>query len=188
MPTDFKIPGVIHELRGPGVSPFRIGYTIGAMLSKISSLLTTHLDHAVDFQNASNAALAPEFIQEVDRLIAFNRRDDGFIQPFPMDFQVERKYRKPRRRAEERYLYSLKAAYKKCIRESMADVFQAWDSEQTMSFNRGVDEALRHYQAAYYPDCNVAFEAGDRNWKDWLDMMCEEMFKRKYCERGVRRG
>jgi hypothetical protein len=62
----------------------------------------------------------------------------------------------------------VETVFKKCIRETLSDVFESWSCEHTQLFNKGVDKALSGIQWVVYPDRNVAMEAGEGDWSAWL--------------------
>jgi hypothetical protein len=173
----FSLPSVIEKLRTKSHEPWSLGAAIGVLLYHISPLIATRLDNAIDYQNAIPSALAwaPTFVAAIDQHIAHLRLTDGCSGKFPAAPPSDRKIMEKRRKYLERYVYIVEAAYKAHIRASLADVFHAWDTQQTQQLNKGVDKALTRVQWVVYPDENVVFEAVEGDWAVWIRGRCEEL-------------
>jgi hypothetical protein len=61
------------------------------------------------------------------------------------------------------------------VEENLLDISHGWNVEKTREFNKGFDWGYDRNAWVTYPPVNVALEAGDKSWINWLKPRCEAL-------------
>lgn len=180
MKSSFEAPEVLAQLGTNTTQPWDMGKALGTMLCWIRPLVDNHMDHDASHPSEvpKTLAWAPAFVTRVDRYMAEHRLADGYTQAMRYDYAAttDRKTRRLRWDCVKRYTQQMERALKGQVRQQLADVFLAWDVEQTQLFNQGVDKGLG--EAArwmVYPKINVVFQTEEEDWSAWLRKQCDAL-------------
>jgi hypothetical protein len=179
MKYDNEIPKAVAKACSKTDSPFDLGVSIGRLLGNIEHLTTTHLKHDVNFQLPVPEKLqwAPDFVQAVtDHMIHLRTMKNlpDALENIPEDV-YDRKAQCKQRKCKDKYAHLVQAEFKQCVREEFGDLFASWNPMKTQLFNQGVDKVLTKTRWKVYPLGNVALEAGDGNWAQWLEERCRDL-------------
>lgn len=161
-----QIPNTITALRAKA-GPYLLGLACGKLLS-IPILVRRHLKQDADFYNklpTTSEVDMIEFIAVIDAIVREMRAKDGYLEPFPDDFLVDRKTRRPHRRAFQRYTNHLERAFKNTFSRALRDILQ----------RLGLDRALTVNAWYEYSQTNVVFATSEDDWATWLKSECEEL-------------
>ncbi|KAF2001644.1 hypothetical protein P154DRAFT_521680 [Amniculicola lignicola CBS 123094] len=172
------IPKTIGALQSKARLPFELGLACGQLLHMIPFLVTTHLDHRADYKhNPLDASIdTVEFTAAVDGQVERLRTLDDHLDPFPSDLEVDRKQRRPRRKAKVYYTSLLETWMREqIIVGELGTILLAYDVLATQQFNKGLDWGKNRLAWRLYPSQNVVFEAGDEDWSAWLKRHCEQL-------------
>ncbi|KAF9691749.1 hypothetical protein EKO04_010263 [Ascochyta lentis] len=177
MEHESKLSKAIAKACPRTASPFDTGVSVGRLLYNIEHLVATHLENDIGFQIPVPEALqwAPDFVYAVtDHMLYLRTYRDLLKAPENTHLDDRKAYHKHHVR-KEKYTRLVQLKYKQCVREVLGEIFESWNPIKTQEFNKGVDRALRMIQWKVYPLGNVALQAGDGDWAQWLSEQCGEL-------------
>lgn len=168
-----NVAAALNDLRSQPSLPHDLGVRLALFLSKISTLVKTHLSNTLDFRQVHpNLHFAPKVVRALDEYIVQLRMKDGLHNAFPDYVGLDRKERRRQRRCAERMVKIIESVYKACVIDVFEDLFIGWTAKETQMFNNGVEVVLNGADWYVYPEENVVMKVREGNWGVWLREQC----------------
>lgn len=186
MTNSLELPTTIAALRNKATAPYELGLACGQLVKSIKPLVSEHLYGTLDHHNRPPHANIDTvgFTIAVDAYLRRQRIADGVTAAFD-DTVVDHKKMKEHKKYLARCTKKLEDAYKAIIVRELQGIFSGYNTTATQLFNKGVHYALRDFTWTKYPAVNVAIEARNEDWFQWLEKRCEELNK-EFVKRGER--